>query len=335
MLRPFCKRAGVVVAAVAIAGAGARAAHAQNADAEALFAEADGLESAGKVAEACDAFEASNRIEPRAGTLIRLGACREAQGRLASAWSAFKDSLTRVKDPDKRRVAEQRIAAIEPRLSYVIVSVPDESRVDGLVIKRNGVVLDPGLWNRAAPVDGGTYVIEGSAPGHEPWRTTIEVDNAKDRAAVEVPRFKELRALAEPAVAATTVDAEARDDVYARGGGGRRRYALIAGAAGVSALVVGGVLGMQSRGLQDDADARCPDPMVPCGDAEAAQSLSDRASSRAMFADVAFGVGAIAVGGAAVLWLTAGRESHSSSSSLSIAPRHGGDGFVVDLRGRF
>src|SRR5436190_2215525 len=29
----------------------------------------------GKLAQACDAFEASNRVEQRAGTLIRLGEC--------------------------------------------------------------------------------------------------------------------------------------------------------------------------------------------------------------------------------------------------------------------
>ncbi|MBZ0234471.1 MAG: hypothetical protein K8M05_19225, partial [Deltaproteobacteria bacterium] len=198
-----------VALALAVVGE-AGTARSQNADAEALFAEAEALEEAGKLGEACDAFEASNRIEPRAGTMIRLGVCREAQGRLASAWSAYKDALTRVKDEKKRAFAEQRIAAIQPRLSYLIVSVPDESRVDGLTIQRNGVALDPGLWNRATPVDGGAYVIEGRAPGHEAWRTTIEIDQASERAAVEVPRFKVLRVLVSPSPRASREDAGAR-----------------------------------------------------------------------------------------------------------------------------
>ena len=82
---------------------------AQNSDAEALFTEAEALESAGKIPEACDAFEASNRIEPRAGTLIRLGQCRENQKHLVSAWSAYKDALTRVKDPKKKAIARERV----------------------------------------------------------------------------------------------------------------------------------------------------------------------------------------------------------------------------------
>src|SRR5258705_11524929 len=107
----------------------------------------------GKLAQACAAFEASNRVEPRGGTLIRLGECREQNHQLASAWSAYKDALNRVKDPRKRELAAARVAALEPRLSYLTVSVPEDSRVDGLVITRNGGAPDLGLWNRAIPVD--------------------------------------------------------------------------------------------------------------------------------------------------------------------------------------
>ena len=80
----------------------AGSAAAQNADAEVLFNEAVALETEGNIPKACEAFEASNRIEPRAGTLIRLGQCREKQQLFVSAWSAYKDALTRVKDPAKK-----------------------------------------------------------------------------------------------------------------------------------------------------------------------------------------------------------------------------------------
>src|SRR5438477_7089606 len=89
-------------------------ARAQSAEAQALFNDGAKLMKQGKLAEACDAFEASNRIEARAGTLIRLGECREANHELASAWSAYKDALTRVKDPKKQKLATARIAEIEP-----------------------------------------------------------------------------------------------------------------------------------------------------------------------------------------------------------------------------
>src|SRR5450432_2336877 len=90
-------------------------ARAQSAEAEALFNDGARLMAAGQLAEACEAFEASNRIESRAGTLIRLGECREQNHQLASAWSAYKDALTRVRDPQKRALAESKVAQLEPR----------------------------------------------------------------------------------------------------------------------------------------------------------------------------------------------------------------------------
>lgn len=167
-------------------------ARAQSADAEALFNDGIKLLAEGKVAQACAAFHASNRVEPRAGTLIRLADCLERNHQLASAWSAYKDALTRVKDPRKRAVAMAKAAAIEPRLSHLTVAVADDSRVEGLIVTRNGEAFDPALWNRALPVDGGDYVIAGRAPDHEEWQITVHVPAEGSRVSAKVPRLKEL-----------------------------------------------------------------------------------------------------------------------------------------------
>src|ERR1041385_4972635 len=74
-------------------------ADAQSAQAEAMFGEGDRLMAAGKIVDACAAFEASNNLAPGAGTLIRLGQCREQNHEIASAWAAYKSALARVKDP--------------------------------------------------------------------------------------------------------------------------------------------------------------------------------------------------------------------------------------------
>src|SRR5258708_24898372 len=137
-LRPIRSIAAISAFVVAAAGA----ARAQNVEAETLFADGNKLTKQGKLAEACDAFEASNRIEARAGTLIRLGECREANHQLASAWSAYKDALTRVKDTHKKAIATAKVAELEPKLSYLTISVPDEARVEGLALTRNGQLAD-------------------------------------------------------------------------------------------------------------------------------------------------------------------------------------------------
>ncbi len=182
----------IVVTSVALDMTVARhPAHAQSAEAEALFNDGIKLLGEGKVAQACAAFHASNRVEPRAGTLIRLGDCLERNQQLAAAWSAYKDALIRVQDPRKRQVAMAKVAALEPRLSHLIVVVSDDSRVEGLIVTRNGQPFDPVLWNRALPVDGGDYIIIGRAPGHEEWQITVHVPTEGARISAKVPRLNE------------------------------------------------------------------------------------------------------------------------------------------------
>jgi serine/threonine-protein kinase len=297
-------------------------ARAQSAAAETLFADGERLLKDGKVAAACDAFEASNRIEARAGTLINLGLCRERNHQLASAWSAFKDALSRAKDPKKQQIAGQHVASIEPRLSYLTISVSDESRIDALTVTRNGSMVDPALWNRAIPVDAGTYTISGKAPGHEEWSTTVEVPIELGKVSVEVPRFKELVKLAPPPPDPEPSPNDSATDVVTRSPGmftPKRTIAVGLAGAGVVAVGAAVVLGIQAKGFRNDAYALCSDPAVPCARGDEANALMDRGRSRATGANIAYGVGAAAVIGAAVLWFVGAPED--SEKRVSITPQ--------------
>jgi hypothetical protein len=318
-------------------------ASAQSAAAEALFADGAKLFKDGNIAPACDAFEASNRVEPRAGTLIRLGECREKNHQLASAWSAYKDALTRVKDPRKRAVAMTKAAALEPRLSYLTVSVPDDSRVDGLALTRDGTAFDPMLWNRALPVDGGDYVIAGRAPGHEEWQTIAHIAPEGARASVEVPKFKELIKLIAPPTppparpSATPLMAEPhdREAMPAQGIFTTRRKVAV-GVAGLSVIgvVAGVVYGEASRTKLNEALLRCPDPATPCAQAAESNALIAASHTRSLEANIAFGVAAAAALGAAVLWFTGAPEAEPPrriSVVPSVAAREAG----VIVLGRF
>ena len=317
---------------------------AQSAEAEALFAEGDALMKQNKLAEACDAFDASNRIETRAGTLIRLGECREKNHQLASAWSAYKDALTRVKDAKKRTIATDRVTQLEAKLSYLTVSVPDESRVDGLALTRNGQPLDPALWNRAVPVNGGEYVIGGRAPGHEEWKTSVTVPNEAGKVSVEIPKFKELGKLLPvppdrppPGGGATVIQppaGEEHDDGSPTGRWTTKRKAAV-GASGVAAvgLVAGIVLGTQAKGKQSDAHALCPDRQAPCAGADQAEALIKAGQNRALGANVAFGVAGAAAIAAGVLWFTGAPES--SPHRVAIVPSITPDTTTITAFGRF
>jgi hypothetical protein len=307
----------ITIVGVVVFAAGA--ARAQVPEAQATFNEGVRLLEAGKVAEACDAFEASNKLEPRAGTLLRLGECRERNHQLASAWSAYNDALARAKDPKKRDEAAAKTRELEPKLSYLTVSVPNNSRIDGLALARNDKPLDPVLWNRAVPVDGGTYTIGGRAPGHEDWSTSVEVPTEGGKVTVVVPRFKEIAKPLEPA-RADRVDIAANPPTFTT----KRKIAIGVASGGVVSLGVAIALGSLAKNKQTQAQQLCPDPQAPCNDATRATDLTVNGHSLAIGADVAFAVaGAAAIAGG-VLWFTGGPER---AHRVAIAPA--GTGIVV------
>ncbi len=88
---------------------------------------------------------------------------------------------------------------------------------------------------------------------------------------------------------------------------GRRKLALAAGGVGVAALGAGIVLGLSANGLDEDTYELCP--ADPCEDAEEANDLNRKARSRALQANIAFGVAGGAAIAAAVLWLTGAPEA--------------------------
>lgn len=313
--RPWPAIAASVVAFTLVAIAGARAVRAQNAEAELLFRDGAQLMDAGEYAKACDAFEASNRIEPRAGTLLRLGHCREQNRQYASAWSAYSDALARVQDPAKRQIAEASVAALADRLSFVTIDVPEERRVAGLVITRGGRVVDAALWNRAAPVDGGDHEIVARAPGHESWTVTITIAAERDQVVVAVPRLR------------TTAPVGARPLLTKR-----RTIALGVAGAGAVFLVVGALNGTQVRDLEGQAHDLCGTEDDTCDDFAAANDHLDDARGKARLANISFGLAAVSLAGAAALWLTGGaRPSDGIAITPAVAP--GVAGAVV--RGRF
>ena len=294
-------RRGRSIAAISVLLVLASRASAQPAAAEALFDDGTKLLAAGKYAEACNAFEASNNMDPRAGTLIYLGQCREALHQVASAWTAYKDALARAKDPVKRDLATAKVAELEPKLSFLTIKVGD-AKVDGLAITRNGKTIDPLVWDRALPVDGGDYTIAASAPDHKPWQQAISVPAEQGHVEVAVPKLVEI-----PKPKPITVT---KDEPPPGPWTFNRQIAVGLGGVAIAAGVTGVVLGLQANSKKSDAFALCPDVNVACDRYAEANSLISTAHSRALAANVMYGISAAAAIGGAVLWLTGAPEKH-------------------------
>ncbi len=240
--------------------------------------------------------------------MLNLANCREKNQQLAAAWALFlaAESQTRG-DAAKAALnasAKTRAAALEARLSYLTINVPDDSRVPELVVTRDGTAVDPAEWNRAIPVDGGEHVIAGRAPGHETWSTKITVAPTLDKQAVEVPKFKELPKLAHP-----EVDAPTSPPPPAPTFSTQRDISLGVGGVAIAAVAVGIGLGLSANSLRDQAISTCPPSACTVANAMDATATNATAHRRAIDADVAYGVGGAAAAAAIALWLTGSPES--------------------------
>jgi hypothetical protein len=228
----------VVTAVVAVAAArtGAQA-QSSTAQAETLFRQGKDLLAHGNIADACAAFDASQKLDPTLATLLNQASCREKNGQLATAWGLFLEAerqsrpATDSATKQLHQIATDHAAKLEPRLSTLRISVAPENRVGGLEILRNSERVDPGAWDKALPVDGGTYKITARAPGNADWSSTVTVLVEHDAQAIDTPRLKaaELQASRPPR---STHPAAASPD--------RSRSKLVPLVLGGSALVLGG-----------------------------------------------------------------------------------------------
>jgi len=196
----------VLVLAACLAPAAAAHAQPAGAQAEVLFREGRDLMAKGKIAEACAAFDQSQKLDPATTTLLNLAGCREKNNQLATAWGLFLDAERQTRGSTNEAtkklhdVAQDRATKLEPRVSKLTITVA--AKVDGLEIVRDQERIDPVMWNRALPVDGGTYTITAKAPGAQPFTTKVTVAAEKDAKTVEVPDLRAPKPV--PATPATT-----------------------------------------------------------------------------------------------------------------------------------
>lgn len=324
-MRTLLSIAAVLVATVAVA-------HAQpdTRGAEALFRNGKELMKAGKFAEACESFEGSYRKDPAISTLLNAADCREKNGQYASAWGAFLEAerLTRGdSDPSQQAIntlASGRAAKLEDRVSFLTISVPDDVRVPGLVISRNGDPVDAAEWNRSLPADIGVHVIAAKAPGYREWNSTVTIGAEREQQTTTVPAFT---ALPKPK-GVTTVDVIDPSPFTAK-----RKLAIGLAAVGVVGVGLGIGLYIPARNQWDQSKDEVDD--------DKQQDLWESANQKYLIAQISGGVGIAALGTATYLWLTGKPrtiENTLEAPAVSLTPTfdHRGLGtLTLSARGTF
>jgi len=115
--------------------------------ADALYEDAGKLIAANRWAEACPKLEASLKLDPGIGTLLRLGYCYEKTGRTASAWSTFNDAVAMATTANDKRVkdAAAGVKRLEVTLAKLTIEVAGVN-VGAGASRRRCMRLRPTRW---------------------------------------------------------------------------------------------------------------------------------------------------------------------------------------------
>jgi hypothetical protein len=324
---------------------------AEPAAAQALFNEGKQLMGAGRYAEACPKLEESQRLDPGMGTLFHLAECDEHVGKTATAWAAYLEVAAQAKmaaQPAREKVARERAAALEPKLGHLAITAPPAAApggeaIDGLELRRDGILIGKAQWGASLPVDPGDHVVVANAPGRRSWQASVRVEPAKAQT-IAIPRLEPApvttpEVAAAPVPVATAPAAPVAIPPATRVGetpapeppagerlGPQKIAAVVIGGLGVVGLGLGTYFGLSSKSKHDDAGAHCAGNAC---DAEGVSLRSD-AITAGNASTVAFALGAAALAGGAVVWLTAPPASHESAR-VGVSPGAGG----VIVRGAF
>jgi hypothetical protein len=323
----------LAVTLVAFIGASApRVALAQDmAAAESLLTRGLELKDSGNFAAACASIEESLALYPSINTEYHLADCHERQGRIASAWIDFLEVAEKARlngESAKEAKARTRAEAIAPRVAHLTITVAVD--VPGLEVQRDKIHVGRGQWGMPLPIDPGTYTVVVTAPGKRRWFDSVEIKGDGASEALTIPELEDV-----PGKTSKVVENEANglwmdrpigldekspeekarpvlvpfkpnvESDLERMREGQRLAGLLVVGVGVVGMGVGGALALFAKSSFDGA--ACTGLACERSGFEA----RSEARGTGTLATVVFAVGAVALVGGGVLWLTAPSPSPS------------------------
>ena len=301
--------------------------------AEALFEEGRKLVADAKYPEACPKFAESERLDASPSTLLNLANCWERLGRTATAWATYREAesaASAVHRQDYMETAARHARALSSALAHLTITV--ERPVEGMQVRRDGVVVGSAEWGLAIPVDAGSHTIEASAPGYKAWSAQVQVIRDGAQSALTVPAL-EMRTDSAPETRLETnlpaptppvsVGPVPDSNSSARP---QRTTALAVAGVGLFGLGASAVFAVVAKGKYDDSVKNhclsghpnlCDDDGI---------SLRNDARSFGNAATLALGIGAAALVAGGVLWFTVPRGSSRGpgATAFVILPTLGG-----------
>jgi hypothetical protein len=349
---------GALLAAASFSHA-ARAEESDANKADALFRDAKSRMADKDYEHACPMFADSFKLDPTTGTLLALAICHERQGKLASAWHEYTDAAARSQKEgrdDREKAAREKAAALEPKLSRLTINVSaDAHKANGFELTRNGRAVASSDIGKPVVVDGGEQSVEATAPGKQPWKTTVTLRDSEDEKVVNVLPLNDVPAPVAAAAPDDETDTDADEDEEtpptpkppAKPAAPaeepprtdqRRALTALQGAGiatatgGVLALGVGSVFALRAMHKNSDSKSGCYGNLC---DADATQTRLD-ARTDGNAATLGFIAGGVLTAAGAAMYI-GGRAASGSGASVNAAavPLDGARGLGAVVSGRF
>jgi len=251
--------------------------------AEATFLKGRELMKEKKYAQACEAFEQSQRLDPQYGTQYNLAGCYVELGKLASAWNVYRELSRSDNNPDRKQASADEAAKLAARVPKI--SIRFDARPDGTQLTLDGADA-LALVGVETPVDLGAHRLVATAPGH---KTSIKAVDVREEG-----KTVEVAIQLEPGTDASGVVTDPNPGpVDAAPASNKKLYGKIATFAGAGLTVTGLIFGGVAMAKWNDAKAAMDNTIV----------RSARKYGNLSTGFVAVGLTATAAG--LFLWLTA------------------------------
>jgi hypothetical protein len=274
-------------------GAGDRAA------AREAYARGQELFREGRFAEAEAAFRDAYETIPLPVVLLGIAESQERQNNPVGTVETLQLYLAERGDAPDRAQIEERIAELRQRPSTLVIST---TPVGAAISVDGNVVAQPMGHDVEFEVAPGSHEVSATLEGYEATTETVEATfGTRHEVRLTLLRAEPepVRRLppAEPVVAPTENDGEIGTEVF------------VAGGIALAGVVAGTVLGLLALSEQSDFDA------MPTED------TADSGERLALFADLSFGVAAVAGITAAVLLVASSGSSEDSAVSTGAEAR--------------
>jgi hypothetical protein len=312
-----------------------------NTAARALYEEGRKLADERRFDEACPKFRRSYELDSTfTYALLGLGTCYRDAGKTASAWATLgeaREALRRAAAADPDNIKKEELRRYEERarsqqeelaarLSRLIVDVPHEARVDGLVVRVGTLLVAPAMFGVGLPVDPGKVIVEATAPGRAPWSQTVAVPEGPAQTNFVVPMLELLPSASSGTAPSTPAPGVVPPATLAGGkilpaaedGGGTQRIAgWTIGAIGVVGLAFGIGFGVDAMSKNSNSKDYCPNTPTEC--TQEGADLRNQAFTSARVSTGAFIIGGAGLVTGVVLLLTVPSDDSDDPPSGSAA----------------